>query len=106
MDDHIVDANKKVDRIIKAAREAGWTDMQLSMAAPAEIERLSRFYTIAFKAGMERAAEIAAIHSQYPIENDFDRGYSKGSRDASDRIRAHAKNQPESTHDGSVTEGN
>ena len=93
------------DHIIKAAIEAGfdWTDLGVQ-------DRLAfeRFYAIAFKAGMERAAEIAAIHSQYPIENDFDRGYSKGSRDASDRIRAeaHAQNQPKNVHDVSVVSKN
>lgn len=94
------------DKIIAAAREAGGTPYT-NRHYPGETacafgpESLARFYAIAYRAGMERAAEIAAIHSQYPIENDFDRGYSKGSQDASDRIRAeaHAKNQPESTHD-------
>lgn len=101
MDDHIVDANKKVDRIIKAAREAGWTDMQLSMAAPAEIERLSRFYAIAFKAGMERAAEIAMqidmeAHGVLPIRAAM---IAKHIQYA---IRAHAQNQPKPIHDSSV----
>lgn len=58
MTDHIVDANKKVDHILKAAKAAGWTDWQIANASPAEMDRLERFYATAFRAGMERAAEI------------------------------------------------
>lgn len=36
--------------------------------------------------GMRRAAMFAAIHSQYPIENDYDKGYAQGAEDAHDRI--------------------
>ncbi len=39
------------------------------------------------KAGLEDAARTAAIHNQYPIENDFDRGYDKARKDAAEAIR-------------------
>lgn len=70
MNDHIVDANKKVDHIIKAAKDAGLTSgtnisgVQLvgSPSYPGlahiTVEEMGRFYAIAYKAGMERAAEI------------------------------------------------
>lgn len=58
MTDHIVDATKMADPIVKAAKEAGWTDWQIDNASPAEMDRLERFYAIAYAAGMERAAEI------------------------------------------------
>jgi hypothetical protein len=35
----------------------------------------------------EQAAITAAIQSQYPIEDDYDRGYSQGRKDASRDIR-------------------
>ncbi len=83
------------DHIIKAAREAGWTDIQLSMAAPAEMERLSRFYAIAFKAGMERAAEIC--------DERFSRHYGNVYLVShAIRAEAHAQNQPKPLHDSSV----
>ena len=87
MDDHIVDANKKVDRIIKAAREAGWQFLQLEMAAPAEIERLSRFYTIAFKAGMERAAEIAEARKHITPDWQLDQHYNQACTHCAAAIR-------------------
>ncbi|MGS0976171.1 Lar family restriction alleviation protein [Burkholderia glumae] len=37
---------------------------------------------------IEQCAVCAAIHSQYPIENDFDRGYDKARKDAARSIRA------------------
>lgn len=46
----------------------------------------------AYQQGLEDAARTAAIHSQYPAENDFDRGYGKGAKDASDRIRKLGEN--------------
>lgn len=49
------------DHIIKAAKDAGWNDLQLGMASPAERDRLARFWAIAYRAGMERAAHNNAI---------------------------------------------
>lgn len=79
------------DKIIDAAREAGWSDLQLQMASPAELDRLAAFYRLAYRAGMERAAEIADESLTWALRGD----------EISDRIlaEAHAKNQPESTHD-------
>ena len=107
MTDHIIKASKEAG--IEFQQHRGITGRVNTMTCGSQnIEALARFYAIAYRAGMERAAEIAAIHSQYPIENDFDRGYSKGSRDASDRIRAeaHAQNQPKNVHDVSVVSKN
>lgn len=36
----------------------------------------------------ERAARKAAIHCNYPIEDDWDRGYARGRAQACDEIRA------------------
>jgi hypothetical protein len=82
------------DKVIQLAKEAGWTEIQISMASPVEIERLSRFYAIAFKAGMERAAEIADESLTWSLRGD----------EISDRILAetHAQNQPKPIHDSSV----
>lgn len=81
------------DKIIAAAREAGWYDLQLQMASPAELDRLAAFYRLAYRAGMERAAEICTDEGLYCTAQDI-------------RAEAHAKNQPESTHETGVNEGN
>ncbi|MBJ6120895.1 hypothetical protein [Sphingomonas mollis] len=41
----------------------------------------------AAKAAMLRASIIAAMHSQYPIHTDYDRGYAQGRQDAARAIR-------------------
>lgn len=74
---------------IKAARSI-WGE-----SAILPFDELERFYAIAFKAGMERAAEIcdeAGVEptSRYP---------STQAKQLADSIRAHAQNQPESIHD-------
>lgn len=49
--------------------------------------------------GMKRAATFAAIHSQYPIENDYDRGYAQSAKDAAARIRREANtHSPDPSH--------
>lgn len=91
------------DKIIAAAREAGLTtgDNQKhdgvywwrSLGRPTNVSTtdLAAFYAIAYRAGMERAAEIADESLTWALRGD----------EISDRIlaEAHAKNQPESTHD-------
>lgn len=47
------------DKIIEAARAAGWYDLQIEMASPAERDRLARFYAIAHQQGMEHLASEA-----------------------------------------------
>ncbi|WP_420957527.1 hypothetical protein [Burkholderia gladioli] len=37
---------------------------------------------------IEQCAVLAATHSQYPVETDFDHGYAKARRDAAHSIRA------------------
>ena len=37
---------------------------------------------------IDECATRAAIHSQYPITTDFDRGYDRGRQDAAKAIRA------------------
>lgn len=39
------------------------------------------------QAGMHEAAMISAIHSQYPVTTDFDRGYAMARSDAAKLIR-------------------
>ena len=92
---------------IKAAKEAGfdWADLGVQ-------DRLAfaRFYAIAFRQGMERAAKICeGIAEDY--EKREGRKYPEMKSDAqtgaSDceyaiRAEAHAQNQPKTTHDGSV----
>lgn len=51
-----------------------WPDQIIDALAAAERE------------GMRHAAMFSAIHSQYPIENDYDKGYAQGAKDAHDRI--------------------
>lgn len=91
------------DKIIAAAREAGWSEAQLNLASPADHVRLQRFYAIAYRAGMERAAEIC--ERVWPSEDrsghEWSDGFADGTCDCADAIRAeaHAKNQTESTHD-------
>lgn len=81
------------DKIIAAAREAGGTPYT-NRHYPGETacafgpESLARFYAIAYRAGMERAAEIA----EGMREENGPHAYAWV-------IRSHAKNQPESTHD-------
>jgi hypothetical protein len=57
------------------------------------------FYAIAFKAGMERAAEICDKRGgQFFDESPF----AVECHQLADSIRAHAQNQPKPTHDSSV----
>ena len=57
------------------------------------LEYAREVYAIAYRAGMERAAEICES-----LELDY-----YGMRDeCAAAIRAHAQNQPKTTHDGSV----
>ena len=83
------------DHIIKAAKEAGfdWTDLGVQ-------DRLAfaRFYAIAYRAGMERAAEIceSIAREDYGMTDLHEYG------ECAEAIRAHAQNQPKTTHDGSV----
>ena len=91
------------DQIIKAARDCGMTtgDNQKhnseywwrSLGRPTNVRTsdLERFYAIAFKAGMERAAEICEAF-QATLEPGMGECFSE-------EIRAHAQNQPESIHD-------
>lgn len=41
----------------------------------------------AAKAERERCAQRVALHSQYPIETDYDRGYDKARKDAAETLR-------------------
>jgi hypothetical protein len=41
----------------------------------------------ATKAETERCALVAALHSQYPVTTDYDRGYAKARADAAAAIR-------------------
>jgi uncharacterized protein YfaQ (DUF2300 family) len=45
------------NKITAAAREAGWSEMQIKMAWPADHERLTKFYAIAYHQGLEDAAK-------------------------------------------------
>ncbi len=56
----------------------GWEGLRQSIASALQSARLAAYAD---------AAQIAVIHSQYPIENDFDRGYDKARKDASAAIR-------------------
>lgn len=71
------------DHIIKAAQEAGfdWADLGVQ-------DRLAfeRFYAIAYRAGMERAAEIC--EGQHEEDRPGDYAYAI-------RAEAHAQNQTE-----------
>lgn len=104
------------DKIIAAAREAGWPDLQLQMASPAELDRLAAFYRLVFQQGMERAAKISMdyydtykatkeAHERLSMEPfrperfGFDLDKLHQCKRIANDIRAHAKNQPESTHD-------
>jgi len=44
---------------------------------------------------MRRCATIAAIHSMYPVETEWERGYGAGRKAAADAIHAAATNTPE-----------
>lgn len=44
----------------------------------------------ATKAETERCALVAALHSQYPVTTDYDRGYAKARADAAAAIRSGA----------------
>lgn len=92
------------DHIIKAAKEAGGTTYTNrhhdGTACAFGPEALERFWAIAFKAGMERAAEICESR-QTPGTGSV--AILNGAADA---IRAHAQNQPKNEHDGSVVSKN
>lgn len=50
--------------------------------------KLSARNAVVRDAALEESGIAVAIHSQYPIETDFDRGYSKARKDSADKIRA------------------
>jgi hypothetical protein len=83
------------DHIIKAAQEAGFT---LQRDERLFREMLERFYAIAFKAGMERAAEICEAKHAIRARDGFPREASTA-RALATAIRAHAQNQPKNVHD-------
>lgn len=86
------------ENLIQAAKSAGWSDLQLQMASPAELDRLAAFYRLAYRAGMERAAEIC--DEVAPLWDFHAVGPSvAGHCGSAIRAEAHAKNQPESTHE-------
>lgn len=66
------------DHIIKAAREAGfdWADLGVQ-------DRLAfeRFYAIAYRAGMERAAEIAEAEQDIAEEKKADQRFKDALKD-------------------------
>jgi len=92
MDDHTQAARKAAE-----AASFDWQDLGFR-------DRLAfiDFYSIAFKAGMERAAEIAyekGLFADHAAEADC-------LFECATAIRAHAQNQPKPIHDSSVIEGN
>ena len=72
-----------------------------TQAAQAELERLRAenarlareahaWWTAARDAAVaerERCAQRVALHSQYPIQTDYDRGYDKARKDAAETLR-------------------
>lgn len=87
------------NKIIDAAREAGGTTYTNrhhdGTACAFGPEALERFYAIAYRQGLERAAEICEL-----VPPD----YYGATAECADKIRAaaHAQNQPKNEHDGSV----
>jgi len=91
MTDHIGDANKKAN-IIKAAREAeAYATSQTADIVDWKVIAQERFYAIAYRAGLEKAAEIC--EAQHEEDRPSDYAYA---------IRAHAQNQPKNVHDSGV----
>lgn len=118
------------DHIIKAAQQAGFRTGNITLSdseikpipfiAPVSAtdcqHEVARLYAIAFKAGMERAAEIAKARQSHEIsavahhagrwhaayEHHMTRQAAMA--DVWDAIRdaAHAQNQPKPIHDSSV----
>jgi len=83
MTDHVPDAGK-IDHIIKAAQEAGFANQYPTAPMLAMFER---FYTIAYRQGMERAAEIC--DARYVRTQETARMGT--SVECADVIRAHAQ---------------
>lgn len=93
------------DKVIAAAREdaekhadaatQSWGEPHPNWAD--EYDR--KLYAIAYRAGMERAAEIAEARKHITPEWQLDQHYNQACTHCAAAIRAHAKNQPESTHD-------
>lgn len=83
------------DDIIKAAKAAGGTTYTNrhhdGTACAFGPDALERFYAIAYRAGMERAAEIC--EAQHEEDRPSDYAYA---------IRAHAQNQSKNVHDSGV----
>lgn len=90
------------DHITQAAKEAGgttYTNRHHDGAACAfGPEALERFYAIAFRQGMERAAEICEATI---VGDEYATAIINSYADAI-RAEAHAQNQPENEHDGGV----
>ena len=88
------------DQVIAAAREAriGVMNEKLGFVVFNDVssKHLERFYAIAYRAGMERAAEIAFASDHMHSVN---LKLAKNRIGNAIRAEAHAKNQPESTHD-------
>lgn len=111
------------DHIIKAAREASLGTVLCHNSIDGDRvwiegadwhDELERFYAIAYRAGMERAAEICdglkekTLAAQQPAQlDDLTNTQIRmvahlGHGNCAEEIRAHAQNQPKNEHDGSV----
>lgn len=107
------------DKIIAAAREARLLPDNAHPAPEtphmrAKTAALANFYAIAYRQGMERAAEIAdglkekTLAAQQPTQlDDLTNTQIRmvahlGHGNCADVIRAHAQNQPKNEHDGGV----
>lgn len=90
------------EHIIKAALEADFSEHDIfGIEGP----KFAAFYAIAYRAGMERAAEIAetcgGTVSMFATSKDA-RTHNNAVTLCANSIRAHAQNQPKNVHDGSV----
>jgi len=71
------------ERVFELANEIWDAD---KWAGPAEA-RLQRFAQAIRNEALGEAARVSAIHSKYPVENEYDKGYSQARKDAADAIR-------------------
>lgn len=91
---------------IKAAKAAGGTTYT-NRYYPGETacafgpEALERFYTLAYRAGMEMAADLC---SHLVLSHPGNAAAT--AMQIEQAIRAHAQNQPKNEHDGSVVSKN
>lgn len=73
------------NKIIEAALEAGWSEMQIKMAWPADHGRLTKFYAIARAEALEDAAKAAEAQQDLAEQEKADKRFKDAIKEGDER---------------------